>query len=97
MYLSFLSSLRSPDTICLPFRCLLKKSSLDKINGKYYAFYAWVNKSVISVGYYFYWLVTRINWLGLFCLSHARVRTFLIKKLFFAVFRAYFLGTLAQL
>ncbi len=86
-----------PKTISLPFICLLKKSSLDKINGKLYAFYAWINKSVISVGYIYHEPVTRINWLGLFCLSHARVRTFLIKKLFFAVFRAYFLGTLTQL
>ena len=86
-----------PDTTRLPFCYPLKKPSLDKINGKYYAFYAWINKSVISVSYVYYRSVTRINWLGLFFLSHAHVGTFLIKKLFFAVFRAYFLGTLTQL
>ena len=81
----------------LPFCCPLKKPSLDKINGKRYVFYAWVNKSAISVSYIYYGPVARINWLGLFCPSHARVGTFLIKKLFFAVFPAYFLGTLMQL
>ena len=89
---------RLPDTTRLSFnRPMAKKEGLDKINGKSYAFYAWINKSVISVSYIYYWSVTRINWLGLFCPSHARVGTFLIKKLFFAVFRAYFLGTLTQL
>tara|TARA_R110002050_G_scaffold22469_1_gene61273 strand:- start:28266 stop:28496 length:231 start_codon:yes stop_codon:yes gene_type:complete len=76
---------------------MTKKEGLDKINGKWYAFYTWINKSVISVSYYNYSPATRINWLVIFFLSHAHVGTFLIKKLFFAVFRAYFLGTLTQL
>ncbi len=87
-------TVHNPPAVLLPPD---KKEGLGKINGKCYAFYACINKSVISIGYYFHGPVTRINWLCLFCLSHARVGTFLIKKLFFAVLRAYFLGTLTQL